>query len=334
MPSRIPALLFIFFLTGCQSENQFEKFTQSLGSPHDYIIESDLPELLKEPIRPLPTTLELNQQKVALGAKLFHDTRLSGDNSISCASCHNLSNGGDDDSITATGVGGVKGPINSPTVLNSGFNFLQFWNGRATSLKKQAAGPVHNPIEMASNWEEVIGKIGDDVEYINAFQEIYGEQMSGDHITDSIAEFERSLLTYSPFDKYLRGDKSAVSQQAQHGYGLFKKYGCVSCHQGVGVGGNLFQRFGALVSYYQDKEVKDVDYGRAEVTKNSEDMHVFKVPSLRNVARTAPYFHNGSADKLEDAIQTMAQLQLGRTIPAQDIASIKAFLESLSGNYL
>lgn len=334
MPSRIPALLFIFFLTGCQSENQFEKFTHSLGSPHDYIIESDQPELLKEPIRPLPTTLELNQQKVALGAKLFHDTRLSGDNSISCASCHNLSNGGDDDSIVATGVGGVKGPINSPTVLNSGFNFLQFWNGRAASLKEQAGGPVHNPIEMASSWEEVIGKIGDDVEYVNAFQEIYGEQMSGNHITDSIAEFERSLLTYSPFDEYLRGDKSAVSQQAQHGYGLFKKYGCVSCHQGVGVGGNLFQRFGALVSYYQDKEVKDVDYGRAELTKNSEDMHVFKVPSLRNVARTAPYFHNGSADKLEDAIQTMAQLQLGRTIPAQDIASIKAFLESLSGNYL
>jgi len=334
MLSLIPVLLIIFFLTGCQSENQFEKFTHSLGSPHDYIIESGQPELLKEPIRPLPTTLNLNQQKVALGEKLFHDTRLSSDNSISCASCHNLSNGGDDDSIVATGVGGVKGPINSPTVLNSGFNFLQFWNGRAANLKEQAAGPVHNPIEMASNWEEVIEKIDDDLEYVNAFKEIYDDSMSGDYITDSIAEFERSLLTFSPFDKYLRGDKSAVSQQAQHGYGLFKKYGCVSCHQGVGVGGNLFQRFGALVSYYQDKEVKDADYGRAEVTKNSEDMHVFKVPSLRNVARTAPYFHNGSADKLEDAIQTMAQLQLGRTIPAQDIASIKAFLESLSGNYL
>ncbi len=334
MPSRIPTLLIVFFLAACQSETQFEKFTQSLGSPHDYIIESDQPALLKEPIRPLPTTLELNQQKVALGAKLFHDIRLSGDNLISCASCHNLSNGGDDDSIVATGVGGVKGPINSPTVLNSGFNFLQFWNGRAATLKEQAAGPVHNPIEMASSWEEVISKIGDDVEYVNAFKEIYDDSMSGDYITDSIAEFERSLLTFSPFDKYLRGDKSAVSQQAQHGYGLFKKYGCVSCHQGIGVGGNLFQRFGALVSYYQDKEVKDVDYGRAEVTKNPEDMHVFKVPSLRNVARTAPYFHNGSADKLEDAIQTMAQLQLGRTIPAQDIASIKAFLESLSGSYL
>ncbi len=334
MPSRIPTLLFVFFLAACQSETQFEKFTQSLGAPHDYIVESDQPELLNEPIRPLPKTLKLNQQKVSLGAKLFHDVRLSSDNSISCASCHNLSNGGDDDSFVATGVGGVKGPINSPTVLNSGFNFLQFWNGRAANLKEQAAGPVHNPIEMASNWEEVIGKIGDDLEYVNAFKEIYDDSMSGDYITDSIAEFERSLLTFSPFDKYLRGDKSAVSQQAQHGYGLFKKYGCVSCHQGVGVGGNLFQRFGALVSYYQDKEVKDVDYGRAEVTKNSEDMHVFKVPSLRNVARTAPYFHNGSADKLEDAIQTMAQLQLGRTIPAQDIASIKAFLESLSGNYL
>jgi len=329
-----PLVLLALLLSGCQSDDKLIKFNQSLGSPHDYIVESKQPALLNEPIRPLPKKLDLNKQKIALGDKLFNDPRLSADNSISCAGCHDLSNGGDDDSRVATGVGGAKGTINSPTVLNSGFNFVQFWNGRAVTLEQQAAGPVHDPAEMASNWEQVIRKIGDDTEYINAFEEVYRDKMSGGHITDSIAEFERSLMTPSPFDSYLRGDKSAVSRQVQHGYRLFKKYGCVSCHQGVGVGGNLFQKFGALVSYYKDKEISRVDYGRSELTKDPEDMHVFKVPSLRNVAKTSPYFHNGSVERLEDAIQTMAQLQLGRTIPNQDVTSIKTFLESLSGDYL
>src|SRR5581483_1730299 len=185
-----------------------------------------------EPIKPLPEKIDLDGRKVALGRILFHDKRLSKDNSIACASCHDLAKGGVDGRQTALGIGGQVGPINTPTVLNSGLNFRQFWNGRAASLEEQAAGPVHNPGEMGSNWKEVLGKLGQDRKLISQFDSIYSDGMKPGNIQDAIATFERSLITPSRFDRYLRGDSGAITEEERSGYQMFKNYGCIACHQG------------------------------------------------------------------------------------------------------
>ncbi|MFO1349648.1 MAG: cytochrome-c peroxidase [Gammaproteobacteria bacterium] len=284
-----------------------------------------------EPIQPLPQ-VQLDAAKVELGKRLFHDSRLSKDNTLSCASCHSLDKGGTDQSRVSTGVGGAKGPINAPTVLNSGFNFRQFWDGRADTLEDQAAGPVHNPIEMASNWPEVIGKLGQDPHYPNDFAKLYPDGIQGKNIQDAIATFERSLTTPSRFDDYLNGDANAITAEEKQGYENFKKYGCIACHQGTNVGGNMYQYFGVMGDYFKDRgnETK-ADLGRYNVTGKEEDRHKFKVPSLRNIALTAPYFHDGSAQTLDDAVKIMVKYQLGRTVPEAERALIIKFLQSLTG---
>jgi len=289
-------------------------------------------QLADEPIKPLPVKLELDGRKVALGKRLFHDKRLSKDNSLACAGCHELTTGGVDGRQFAVGVGGQVGPINAPTVLNSGFNFRQFWNGRAESLEEQAEGPVHNPKEMGSNWKEVVAKLGKDTPLVDQFRAIYGDGLHPRNIQDAIATFERSLVTQSRFDQYLRGDFKAINEDEEKGYELFKNYGCVACHQGVNVGGNMYQTFGVLGNYFQDRgNITDADLGRYNVTKRAQDRFVFKVPSLRNVELTAPYFHDGSAKTLNDAVDVMFRYQLGRTAPDADKALIIAFLKSLTG---
>jgi len=286
---------------------------------------------LDEPLKPLPEKLNLDGRKVALGRILFHDKRLSKDNSLACASCHDLGKGGVDGRQTAIGIGGQVGPINTPTVLNSSLNFRQFWNGRAATLEEQAAGPVHNPGEMGSNWKEVLGKLGQDKKMISQFDSLYGDGLQPANIQDAIATFERSLLTPSRFDRYLRGDGSAITEEERTGYQLFKNYGCVARHQGVNIGGNMFQTFGVLGNYFEDRgKLTDADLGRYAVTKRESDRYVFKVPSLRNVELTAPYFHDGSAQNLEAAVDVMFRYQLGRTAPAADKASIIKFLKTLT----
>jgi cytochrome c peroxidase len=288
-------------------------------------------QVLDEPVKPLPEKLNLDGRKVALGRILFHDKRLSKDNSLACASCHDLAKGGVDGRQTAVGIGGQVGPINTPTVLNSGLNFRQFWNGRAATLEEQAAGPVHNPGEMGSNWKEVLGKLGQDRKLISQFDSLYDNGLQPANIQDAIATFERSLLTPSRFDRYLRGDSSAITEEERTGYQLFKNYGCVACHQGVNIGGNMFQTFGVLGNYFEDRgKLTDADLGRYAVTKRESDRYVFKVPSLRNVELTAPYFHDGSAQNLEAAVDVMFRYQLGRTAPATDKASIIKFLKTLT----
>jgi cytochrome c peroxidase len=288
-------------------------------------------QVLDEPIKPLPEKLNLDGRKVALGRILFHDKRLSKDNSLACASCHDLAKGGVDGRQTAVGIGGQVGPINTPTVLNSGLNFRQFWNGRAATLEEQAAGPVHNPGEMGSNWKEVLGKLGQDRKLISQFDSLYDNGLQPANIQDAIATFERSLLTPSRFDRYLRGDSGAITEEERTGYQLFKNYGCVACHQGVNIGGNMFQTFGVLGNYFEDRgKLTDADLGRYAVTKRESDRYVFKVPSLRNVELTAPYFHDGSAQNLEAAVDVMFRYQLGRTAPATDKASIIKFLKTLT----
>lgn len=288
-----------------------------------------------EPIKPVPAAIKLDPKRVALGEKLFHDKRLSRDNSLSCASCHDLNQGGVDGRATSVGIGGAIGPINAPTVFNSSLNFRQFWDGRASSLEEQAAGPVHNPKEMGSSWPEVLGKLSKDAELVAQFKDTYPDGLQAKNIQDGISTFERSLLTpNSRFDKYLQGNKTALSDAELKGYGLFKKYGCVACHQGVAVGGNMFQTFGVMGDYFGNRgAATDADLGRYNVTKKEADKHSFKVPSLRNVALTAPYFHDGSAKTLNDAVAVMFKYQLGRTASQQDQDLIVKFLRTLTGEY-
>lgn len=288
-----------------------------------------------EPIKPILPEPKLDARKVALGDRLFHDKRLSKDNSMACAGCHNLARGGVDGLQSSTGIGGAKGPINAPTVFNSSRNIRQFWDGRAATLEEQAAGPVHNPKEMGSNWVEVLGKLTQDTALVGEFKTAYPDGLQSKNIQDAIAEFERSLTTPGArFDKYLLGDKTALSTDELRGYQLFKAYGCVACHQGMNVGGNMFQTFGVMGDYFKKRgNVTEADLGRYNVTKNEADKHVFKVPSLRNVALTAPYFHDGSARTLNDAVDVMFKYQLGRPASPQDQELIVKFLYTLTGEY-
>jgi len=300
----------------------------------DVNIMADQP-VIHEPIQPLPAPPMLDVDKVALGEKLFNEPRLSVDDSISCAHCHDLASGGSDGLRHAMGVNGKEGLVNSPTVFNAALHIAQFWDGRAPTLEAQIDGPVHNPKEMASSWPEVIAKLGADSGYTEAFSKLYPDGISSDTIKDAIATFERTLVTLNaPFDRFLRGDADAISVEAKQGYRLFKEYGCASCHQGANVGGNMYQRFGVVRDYFADHAIENqADMGRFNVTGREEDRHFFRVPCLRLVTLTAPYFHNGSAETLEDAIKVMAKYQLGREISRHDISLIIAFLGTLAGEY-
>lgn len=287
---------------------------------------------LLSPILPLVPIDGLDHERIALGERLFHDPRLSADLSIACANCHRLSAGGVDGQRVSVGIGGALGSINAPTVFNSAYNVAQFWNGRAATLEEQAAGPIQNPIEMGSTWSQVLARLGQDGELVAEFTRLYRDGLTADNLVDAIATFERSLVTVnSRFDRYLRGDRQALTSREEEGYRRFSEYGCVSCHQGMLIGGNMFQKFGVLGDYFAARSVTEADLGRYTVTGREEDRHVFKVPSLRNVTRTAPYFHDGSAATLEQAVLIMARYQLGRELSGDDVEAIVAFLGTLDG---
>ncbi|MBF5007588.1 cytochrome-c peroxidase [Diaphorobacter sp. NR2-3-3-1] len=291
------------------------------------------PAALNEPILPLPLGHKEDASKVALGKKLFNDVRLSGSNSVSCASCHNLPKGGGDILPISKGVQGRLGKVNTPTVLNSGFNFRQFWDGRAASLEEQVSGPIHDANEMDSTWAEVIRKLGQDGATAGEFKKIYPDGVTARNIADALASFQKTLVTPNArFDRHLRGEKAALTTDELRGYQLFKSYGCVACHQGVNVGGNMFQTFGVMGDYFGKRGNPTAsDLGRFNVTKKESDKYSFKVPSLRNVALTAPYFHDGSAKTLGDAVDVMFQYQLGRQASAEDKKLIVKFLHTLTG---
>jgi len=287
-----------------------------------------------EPITPLPLSVKVNTAKAALGKTLFFDKRLSVDNTISCASCHELSRGyGTDLRSGSIGVRGQIGDRNSPTVYNAVYNFTQFWDGRADNLAAQALGPVTNPVEMGMpSWDEVSKKLKNDVKYQRAFKSVFGAEMTAANIADAIAEFEKTLTTpNSPFDQYLRGNSAALSKSQKRGYQLFKSYGCASCHQGQNVGGNMYQKFGVLEDIVLQNGTLSNDLGRFNVTKNEWDKRVFKVPSLRLAVKTPPYFHDGSVATIEEAVGVMIKFQLGRAVPAADKKAIIDFLGSLVG---
>ena len=287
-----------------------------------------------EPIKPIPLSIQVDRPLAHFGKRLFFDKRLSKDGTIACVSCHKLNETayGTDLSAVSKGVNGRQGLRNSPTVYNSVFNFKQFWDGRADTLAHQAIEPVVNSVEMAmKNWDEAIDSIDDDPYYQSLVNSLFDGKFTAKNIQLAIAEFEKTLISpNSPFDQFLRGDNDAISQQQKRGYALFKSYGCIACHQGVNVGGNLFQKIGVMKDINLHKNINK-DLGRFSVTGNEWDKHVFKVPSLRLAVKTPPYFHDGSVATIEEAVDIMIKFQLGRQVPEKDRAAIISFLNSLVG---
>lgn len=285
-------------------------------------------------ITPIPNKVTVNAEKAALGEKLYHDPILSGDGKLSCASCHQLHKGGTDRLPVSKGIKNQRGPINSPTVYNSAHNFVQFWDGRAKDLKAQALGPVENPLEMGEKWPAVLNKLQKHEEYNAALTKLYGKGFSKEDVADAIAEFERTLITPdSRFDQYLKGDKKALTALEIQGYELFQKKNCTLCHNGTYLGGNSYQMLNPEYFKARGGKLTDADLGRYNVTKKEEDKHMFKVPMLRNVAVTAPYFHDGKVITLEQAVKLMGKYQLGEDIPAPEVRAIAAFLRTLTGTY-
>ena len=282
--------------------------------------------LLAADLKPLKEVEGLDVKKVQLGKKLFHDPILSKNHTLSCASCHNLMYNGADTTKLSAGVDGKFGHFNAPTVFNAVYNFRQFWDGRAKNLKEQALDPITNPVEMGNTLSVALDDLKNSKEYPLLFKAIYKDGITQNNLAEVIAEFEKALVTLnSPFDNYLRGDESALTPECLEGYRLFKQKGCIFCHNGVNIGGNLYNKFGIY------KDAKSKELGRYNLTHKAEDMYVFKVPSLRNIALTAPYMHDGRADTLEEAVLIMTQYQLGRSIKEEELQSIVCFLKSLTG---
>ncbi|WP_096086098.1 cytochrome-c peroxidase [Agaribacterium haliotis] len=282
-----------------------------------------------EPYAPLEKPKNIDEQKAELGKFLYFDPRLSKSGVISCNTCHNLSMGGTDNIKTSVGHNWQQGPINSPTVLNSSLNNSQFWDGRAADLKEQAGGPIENPKEMASNHELAISIINSMPQYRAMFKQAFGSDgVTIDRATTAIAEFEKTLITpNSRFDLWLKGDKSQLAAHELKGYELFKNSGCVACHSGMGLGGTSYQKLGVFAEY----KTKSTAKGRMDVTGKEQDKNMFKVPLLRNIELTYPYFHDGEVATLEEAVNLMGKLQLNKEFTSEETANIVAFLKTLTG---
>lgn len=284
----------------------------------------------QEPITPIQPPKQINLGMSELGKKLFFDPRLSKSGFISCNSCHNLSMGGSDNLQTSIGDKWQQGPINSPTVLNSSLNLAQFWDGRAADLKEQAGGPIANPGEMAFSHTLAIDMLASIPAYQREFKQVFGkDKVDIDQVTLAIAEFEKTLVTPNArFDQWLLGKQDALSKDELAGYKLFKESGCVGCHNGEAVGGNSFQKMG-LVEPYKGNEKAE---GRSAVTGKDADRFNYKVPTLRNVELTYPYFHDGAANTLTEAVDVMGRIQLGKKFTPDENAKIVAFLKTLTGD--
>jgi len=290
-----------------------------------------------EPNQPIPDSVAVDIRKVALGDSLFNDTRLSSDNTVSCASCHALNTGGVDNKVFSEGVHAQLGGVNDPTVFNANFNFVQFWDGRAATLADQAAGPPLNPKEMASeSFDQIIAKLAEDKIFTDSFLAVYPEGYSQATITNAIQEFEKTLITpNSRFDRYLKGDRTALNQTEINGYELFKENKCATCHVGINFGGQSYERLGLVADYFKDRgtPLTEDDKGRFKQTAKERDMHRYKVPGLRNIALTFPYFHDGSKKTMDEAVEAMIKYQIGTPLTQEEQSSVVAFLGTLTGEY-
>jgi cytochrome c peroxidase len=273
----------------------------------------------------------ITEDKVNLGRMLYYDPRLSRGQDVSCNTCHALDKYGVDDEALSTGFKGQKGARNAPTVYNAAGHFVQFWDGRASTIEEQAKGPILNPVEMAmTDQKRVVQVLRSMPEYVEAFQKAFPgakDPLTFDNVAQAIGAFERKLVTSARWDKFLGGDQAALTDQEKAGLNTFLDVGCQACHNGAFLGGSVFQKLGAVKPYPDTR-----DLGRFDVTKQEADKQVFKVPSLRNVEKTAPYFHDGSVKTLEEAVANMANYQLGRSLSPAEVTSIISFLKTLTGD--
>ena len=298
-------------------------------------------EFANESVRPIPDSVEYDKAKAELGNVLYHDTRLSADGTVSCATCHGINTGGVDNLKYSEGIGGQLGGVNAPTVYNAYFNFVQFWDGRAANLAEQAAGPPLNPVEMGcSSFDEIVARLSEDKAFVEAFNLVYPEGLSQATITDAIAQYEMTLITpNSRFDRYLKGEKDAMTAEEIAGYELFKEYSCATCHAGVNMGGLSFELMGQRADYFKDRELQessgltDGDNGRWAQTGVERDRYRFRTPGLRNVELTYPYYHDGRVKTLEEAVRMMAKYQVGEELTEQEVAGINGFLHTLTGEH-
>jgi cytochrome c peroxidase len=288
----------------------------------------------EEPITPVPRRTSLDADKVRLGEMLFHDVRLSRGDALACASCHLLAEGGDDNQDRSPGSDGELLNFNALTVFNVALSFRLNWRGNFRTLEQQNEAVLLDPHLMNTTWERLLAKLRADKTYRETFATVYRSVPAPAHVLDALATFQRSLTTPDArFDRHLRGERGAITPEEERGYQLFKEFGCAACHQGVNVGGNLFQRFGIFHDPFSQSPVRAADLGRFTITGETDDRFVFRVPSLRNVAVTAPYFHDGRAQTLEQAIDEMARSQLGRVLTEREIGLIAGFLRTLTGEY-
>ena len=288
----------------------------------------------------LPTKSEIagnvvTQEKIDLGKKLYFDNRLSKDNTQSCNTCHNLNTYGVDNKSFSEGNDGELGGRNSPTTLNASLHIAQFWDGREPNVEAQAGGPILNPVEMAMHSEkEVMTKLSNIEEYKTLFAKAFPESedvFTYTNLKNAIGAFERQLLTPSKFDKYLAGDNSALTDAEKEGLNTFIDAGCIACHSGALLGGSMFQKFGTFGDYWELTKSKKIDNGKFDLTQKESDKYIFKVPSLRNIEKTYPYFHDGSVNDLQEAVSIMAKLQLNKDLTDQESKSIVTFLNTLTG---
>lgn len=290
---------------------------------------------LDEPLKPLPAVPQQNPERVELGRQLFNEPRLSLNGNLSCASCHRMEHGGADTTAFSIGFDGQPVAVNTPSVFNASLNFRQFWDGRSISLESQIHEVLQSSAQMGSTWDHVLQTLSADPTYKNAFAKAYPDGVTQINVQNALTSYERTLVSAnSRFDQYLQGNTDALTTEEKYGYQRFKSYGCIACHQGVNIGGNMFQKLGVMADYFEARgNPTEADLGRYLVTKDEEDRNVFKVPSLRNVAVTAPYFHDGSAKTLEDAVDVMFKFQLGRVPSDEDKTLIIQFLKTLTGEW-
>ena len=300
-----------------------------LSSPHAAPPERATHEPLSQILLPVAE----DGPQTRLGERLFHDPKLSHDNRRSCATCHPLDRGGMDGQPRAAAADGLPRLRNTPTIFNVGMNFWFNWDGAVHTLEAHVERLLRNPAVMNTTWPELREKLGREADYVSAFRAAYVDGLTWNNVIAALVSFERSLVTpRSRFDRYLRGERQALTADEQQGYGLFKSNGCVACHQGVNIGGNMFAKFGVFQPPNGAGE-EDVDNGRYNVTRRPQDVQVFRVPSLRNVAMTAPYFHDGRAPTLVVAVDTMARVQLGKELTPEEIGLIVQFLQTLTGDF-
>lgn len=313
----------------------YRAFLAALGEPALIGANADHP-LADSAYRPIPALRveDLDANKMRLGFDLFHETRLSVDQTVGCNSCHSGMFGGTDGRTVSTGARSQLGNFNAPTTFNAAFNFRQFWDGRAVTLADQALGPIENELEMAHTLPAVIDMLAQDANYPAEFAAVYPDGITVNNLADAIAYFQRVNFTRptTPFVRHLAGEEGQLSEQALRGWDRFEEVGCVTCHNGINLGGNSYQQLGSALNYFVDGRIAGPrDDGVFARSGRRSDKNVFKVPTLHGVAETAPYFHDGSVDTLESAIQKMGEHQLGRVLSQQDIDDIAAFLNSTGG---